>query len=867
MPRPRRPESFSVRWHSLANPATPSADIMSSPDPLSEAADDALLLPPPPPSSLRRVVARSSLHSPRFGSPRKQTFALRVGDGRSPQRLWVTVEADDALGPARATSRRLFQSSPAVAGKAAAAATAAPPTTTTTVPLQGAVDNAAPRPPATPRRRGRPRRGNGTPMPAAAKRRAATPADARTPRRRRLADAPPGTEASSAKRTPPTRRAAAPEDAPGAAARDQPPAASDTPTLSEDEVELVGASGPPEAAPADHDDDIWMATASGEATPRPAGPPARAPSPPSPWRAAAADAPPPEPAEAQSSDAGAWPADDAMDLAPAASDASSVDEAAGTAPAQRGDDTIAQEEDFSMIFMDSIPSLQGVGQSSVPPTAQGELGEETSLINNTLESLRRRGAASDASSEPPQPAEPPPVPAGSHLAPDELASDEATLPRATPARSTSARSTPARPTSPKPTSARSTPARSPDRGPSPRWSRTTRQVADSSPLRRRVLRHTARQAEESAAVGDADEDPLAASPRAEPGRAYDEPSHAYEDSFSEIPQEILTSAVPRRSDAATPHDTHDAQIGDEEKEGEEEKREEEVVEEDREEEDREEREGQEEEAEDLVEDHEPPRRDDEQAEADGGPAPALGSSASSTARSEAARLPTPDDTPPQPESQHVGEHGLSSDGGSGTPRKPASPAKAPAAAGAPGASAAAPSETAEQPEEAGASTGSREATPVQQDRSPLAGPQEAPQEAWPDKAARPALSAIVRAGRALQSITSDPPSPEGREARLGSPFRSSGSRGSWEGSREGAARSPRRAPSSRSSPGSSMRFSPRSDGALSWVAREGPLSPRLRGDAPLGGGGGPPAPVGGRGRRRRRPGRRRARRRDGHLGV
>ncbi|KAG5946660.1 hypothetical protein E4U59_003207 [Claviceps monticola] len=180
-------------------------------------------------------------------------------------------------------------------------------------------------------------------------------------------------------------------------------------------------------------------------------------------------------------------------------------------------------------------------------------------------------------------------------------------------------------------------------------------------------------------------------------------------------------------------------------------------------------------------------------------------------------------------------------------------------------------------------------TPPHQVSSPLQEPQSIQQETSQPKTARPHLTAIVRAGQVLQSITSDPPSPEGRDKQLGSPFRRSASKESWSGSRESQtsghrlSRSPRlpRLPAatsaaaptaavaqeeapvsfkataaqrpsaiqpvpriaelssdrgtspSRESPTSSMRITPPSEGAMSWIAREGTISPNLRGDNTL----------------------------------
>ncbi|CEJ85579.1 hypothetical protein VHEMI03813 [[Torrubiella] hemipterigena] len=179
------------------------------------------------------------------------------------------------------------------------------------------------------------------------------------------------------------------------------------------------------------------------------------------------------------------------------------------------------------------------------------------------------------------------------------------------------------------------------------------------------------------------------------------------------------------------------------------------------------------------------------------------------------------------------------------------------------------------------SASSMEATPLNQMSSPVQDPQSVVHELH-ERNLRPLLSATVRAGRALQSVTSDPPSPDAGDRLLRSPFRRSGSKDSRHGSKERqaartASRSPSRSlfntsapapvddemqidlnrvsPKSISSPvapppaevaapirttasprfsqTSSVRQSPPSDAAMSWVAREGPISPKLRGDNSL----------------------------------
>ncbi|KAI0013194.1 hypothetical protein F4779DRAFT_564398 [Xylariaceae sp. FL0662B] len=119
--------------------------------------------------SLPRSSARKT--SPSRKSPRKQTFELDVGDERSPQRILVTVEAEEAMK--RGINRRLFPPSSPVRN-----ARDKEIITTTTIPLNDEAEGD------TSRKRGRARRtSNGTPMPRG-KKRAGTPLQ-KSPRRTR----------------------------------------------------------------------------------------------------------------------------------------------------------------------------------------------------------------------------------------------------------------------------------------------------------------------------------------------------------------------------------------------------------------------------------------------------------------------------------------------------------------------------------------------------------------------------------------------------------------------------------------------------------------------------------------------------------
>lgn len=169
-------------------------DLGSSPDPLGDD-DDMDLLPTssmrPPPSRRANTKTISTGHTSmlsmpdsnksRFSaprtSPRKQTFELDVGDERSPQRLLVTVEANEAMANATQrsmTNRRLFGGAAPSSSPARSRSVRRETTTTTRVPLRGLSDDEGGelgRDMNTPRKRGRPLGSkNGTPAPQGKKR-------------------------------------------------------------------------------------------------------------------------------------------------------------------------------------------------------------------------------------------------------------------------------------------------------------------------------------------------------------------------------------------------------------------------------------------------------------------------------------------------------------------------------------------------------------------------------------------------------------------------------------------------------------------------------------------------------------------------
>ncbi|OTA90802.1 hypothetical protein M434DRAFT_397675 [Hypoxylon sp. CO27-5] len=166
-------------------------DLSSSPDPLGDEPPSpahsisrrdtltnhefsTISIPRTIPRTIQLTGARKT--SPARQSPRKRTFELDVGNELSPQKILVTVEAEEALK--RGINRRLFPSSSPVRGDYRREAI-----TTTTVPLNDEIVNEA-----TPRRRGRPRRtSNGTPMPRG-KKRAGTPIQTTSRRTRKKGD-------------------------------------------------------------------------------------------------------------------------------------------------------------------------------------------------------------------------------------------------------------------------------------------------------------------------------------------------------------------------------------------------------------------------------------------------------------------------------------------------------------------------------------------------------------------------------------------------------------------------------------------------------------------------------------------------------
>ncbi|KAK7403572.1 hypothetical protein QQX98_010665 [Neonectria punicea] len=999
---------------------------MSSPDPLNDSDEEAIIEPSSAHRATRSVTRslRTDRYLARDTSPRKQMFELEVGDNKSPQKLLVTVETEGATAtvPDGGARRKLFQSSSPlnmIRHRERA--------TTTTVPLKETIEEELADPNATPKRRGRPRKSNGTPIPGAGvKRRAGTPIK-RTPRRPRITKStdlddeldlglpelqpepqlelqpepqptpksarrgrppkdritelddglelgqpevqptpksarrgrPPknrttelsnGTEQPEAQPTPkpkrrgrpPKNRTAEPsselgiESSRGTTARARGRQAiipedlmemtneamdfapnDDIEAQEDNEVTFVippsetGASEGPIAATAEPaseaDSDIWMATLDDEPTPRAANRTAQS--------APAASSEP----EGDTSQAG-----DYGYLAPAASDISS-DDAPPSESGPGGSDTIAQGEDFSMIFMDSLPSIQEL-RSSVRVPVEDDYGEETSLIiNNTLESLRqslRKRDESDANKETAE-------------APEKISP-------------VLIETAPAEPRQP---SIRPPMTFSPNRNLSPRWLRSPRR-GNSSPLRHQVLKSKARQTDDNAQNAgertiDTQEAP-SSEKRMASGHLNEGDSNMYDDSFSEIPQDVLQAATPRRPRTTTrTENLMDEELLDEEPldeepleedvlepevlqeepfqellsqkqvQGEhfdEEPMEQEYMEEEYvEEEPLQEEDLEEDLEEDPVEEdpveEEPPMNEsvEEDQEMEDAPpfqhnedpsVPESASNMSIVSRSDAGRLPTPDDTPPQIEAQTEDQGKSTQTSQASQPSVGAvSPKTSFPLAVSARRSQVVPEIVEEmvddleeelprdsEPDASRLWLDSRQprpkVTPVNQMTSPLQDPQSLAPETAQEKMSRPLLSPIVRAGRALQSVTSDPPSPEPREHQLRSPFRSSVPRelGPTTLDTQTIRRksmSPRRPlsfPPANPSPSagqlfedpfgsdsrhtgqhsfmealerstgnrspseslaSSMRIVPPDDVKMSWIADEGPISANLRGDVPL----------------------------------
>lgn len=701
-------------------------DLLSSPDPLNASIESAIT-----PSYSRRVTRSqtSSRYASMAGSsPRKQTFELDVGNANSPQKILVTVEAEET--DKENVSRRLFGTpTPKRSVRRTEKAT------TTTVPLKGLTDDESGwrDTAATPRRRGRPPK-NGTPSTQTRKKTPAKPrlTPGRPRRARSTTDELLGSEIS----------VATDQATPQASARSRRTVKRKTATLTTDDEQIDDAAPPKRRgrkrrqaiAPEDvviledhtsdadassmrsnsmqpdmdtaseagvlgsidmngdarTDDDIWITSLEDSQRSMRRTRSRRQ------QDTTVTQAPLQEEPDAISHevidvDFDDAEANDLMQIDDHSDVESNMSEKSST---HRPDqDTIVDGENFTMISMDSVPSLQA--QLHLPSSDLPEMGETTSLIiNKTLESLRQSVVLEDE--EPDQP------------------EGEKTPTAVSPAKSTMSiqNDTPranslAVSTSGSPLSRVGSPRRSPRR-------------SRAQPLGRQL-------ALKSLQKDDQFQTEELSRSNTSPRRANIDDVTMYEDSFSEIPEAVLEAATPRRLQG--PSVEFEAETT--------------------------------EELEALHEAQQDQYEEEVQYEQEDRPM----TSHSVTSQAESSRLLTPDETPsPTDDSSEKGEKQATSRIATSEPRS--SP----------------PVFNISQPQHLGprshhsrqSSTETPKAIP-----SSLASASNQvllPHDiglAPPSSGSRPALSPIVRAGRTLQSILSDPPSPSARGSVLGSPFQGS----------------------------------------------------------------------------------------------
>ncbi|KAK3371374.1 hypothetical protein B0T24DRAFT_706337 [Lasiosphaeria ovina] len=686
------------------------AGLMSSPDPLNES----ILTPP------SRRVTRSQAPQRLFSlgpSPKKQTFELDVGNDLAPQKILVTVEAEDAN--ASRTSRRLFGTPTPKRSVRRSKPSAG--TTTTTVPLRGLTDDEAHATSDAPtsRRRGRPPkpRLSGTPT-TTRRKRPPTPAP-------KIASKTGGPRASlehvaasdigaedelatpRAKSRPgrtPKRKATSPakdDGAPASQPRKRGRPRKDAATASEDLVPLSeqesnadgGVEDNASVAPSDDnfsatrgepleephnseaynmEDDIWLATLSDQPSPvgrrshRRDDEMLRALEPEQ--TQAPSDAPPSEmdfsQHDAYSYDGGRDPHSEAESLA---SDGLDL---------QDREDTVVAEE-FTMISIGSLPSMQP--NSSMMAPEHQDIGDATSLIiNRTLEALRQsynrpvegipepQPSSADADDEPRENAD---------VQPDEEPAQQELQPQSQPQSPQAFARSPRRP--------------------------------KAQPLSRQLALKSLHQ-------GDSIDSPHRL---AVPETTEAHETSIYDDSFSEIPEEVLIAATPRRLRVP------EAEAG------------------------------------------------EQDAYMDIQPSVERPSTVNhSNPQSESNRLLTPEETPSPLQSDNKDDPKQT------VPTEPALD-QVTDVRSSPPISSDSPQQHHNVSVMRHSRTNSTE-TPAEQ-RSSFSSPAvaahnaQAPNLAPPEVQPRPTLSPIVRAGRALQLVTSDPPSPPARDSVLGSPFRRS----------------------------------------------------------------------------------------------
>ncbi|KAK4101032.1 hypothetical protein N658DRAFT_516223 [Parathielavia hyrcaniae] len=656
---------------------TITLDLGSSPDPL---IDPVLSPPMMPPSYIKKTSqAAERLFTVLAPSPRKQTFELDVGNGGSPQRLLVTVEAGEE--GTRNTSRRLFQSPTPKRRVTPRRDTAV---TTTTVPLRGLSDDEGPGPSsATPRRRARPRK-SGTPI-AARRKRPGTPAKghkdtARTSLspQKDVFTSDIGFETtprpSSQSRRVAKRKASSPAKEDGAPSsqprkrgrpRKQTTTDGDATRLDQEdtpkpEARNGGSFAPDQGDQRVHDmeDDIWLATMSTQPTPVARGQQRLYDTD---YTARDRHVLEPEP-QLLRHGLGDQPHYDWPDVGGGADSYSDTGSLESEQHSDKVLDNTVMAEEFTMISIGSLPSMQP--NSSVMAPAHEELGEATSMIiNGALESLRQSQnrpteEVVEAQSTGDQVIEHPAQP-----------NKELSLPP---------------------------PSAPPSRRQSPRR-------AKAQPLARQLAEKSLHQEERQSPA-----------PPQPPVNAEPQEASAYDDSFSEIPEAVLVAATPRRCRQPQPET--------------------------------------EEPDEDIQPSIERPSRVNY-----------------SNPQSETNRLLTPDETP-SPIQSGTGDHNFQTH-----LSRPAAHADLPPSR---------PTESPVYPGDAILQHIRRNSTETPADQlSSFTSSNTGARDVLPvhlpvPNQHRPSLSPIVRAGRALQNITSDPPSPPGRDSVLRSPFRGSISKSS-----------------------------------------------------------------------------------------
>ncbi|KAL2882336.1 hypothetical protein SGCOL_002074 [Colletotrichum sp. CLE4] len=823
-----------------------SDELLSSPDPLNDTVSSALY-----PSSRRVTRSQRSQRLFSLGgsstSPRKQMFELEVGDDRQPKRLLVTVEAEgdyENVGVGN-VGRRLFNADTPTLSRGAF---------TTTVPLAGDRKNTAVK---TPARRGRPPKSAGTPKTGTATKRRATASPRKTPRQARrvktITDSD-GLETDITIQGTPrstTRPRRATSRQPSEVPQDPAPSSippsttrrrgrpkrvefSDQPVETvEDDVDLIDLGGvapsddglaasmedmivedptprrePPANLMPQSEPDIWMQTMSDQATPRAStqeNPIALSPTP------AYMQDKSPTPSEQLLSESENEPAYNEYDFAPGApSDISSLIGDNDDNDELRDQDTVAQGEDFSMIFANSIPSMRG--HMSMHDLRSEDVGEETGLIvNQTLETLRRSGALhidDDEDEIESIPTKQPSPVQDLQAQEEEVQSQQEIQTHVESVVDTNVEeiespvALPSLPRPDLPPPSLASKEKSPSRGyHSPGRARSSPR-RKSIPLGRQLMESKVKQMDaENSRLEESGMDTSqidnsfssvpsrvldAATPGAKSTRRIpmvnDEMSVMYVDDFSEIPEAYLEAATPGRPKLSEVNDleTQNELEQDIEQEADitqaheetlmgevhektimNEAHEETITDEAHEEtimneapdEDHGEEDVEVEEAEEV----------EEEARKSSPKSAAPSIASVSYTRSDSARMPTPDDTPspadiPVPQSDAKTIEAVQSSPTAAYSQLPDEPSS----------DLPVPDLTASLP-----AASNEYITPLAPISSPIPSPDVnllAPRAASPDNGARPTLSPIVRAGRALQSVTSDASSPP-RQNSLGSPFR------------------------------------------------------------------------------------------------